>query len=63
MIECPCRKLLQEYFVDRTVIQDCSIRSKLLQLPKYRYYKSLYDGTIKPIEDIIKVYMMGLTVK
>lgn len=53
MIECPCRILLQEYYAD-SVTDNCPIKIKLLQLPKYRYYKALYEGRIKPVEKIIK---------
>lgn len=54
MINCPCRKMVVEKSIeDVKFYDDCIVRLELLKIPKYRYYKTLYEGRIKQFERII----------
>ena len=55
MIECSLRKLASNYNTDYSYyMTNCTIRFKLLKIQRYRYYKSLYEGRIKFLENVIE---------
>lgn len=53
MIVCPCRRMIVAKTInDAKFYDDCLVKLELLKIPKYRYYKSLYEGRIKELENI-----------